>query len=51
LQEPGENPHDLPFVMTVEPTSEQSIQDAIAEMSRLDFMTEAPLALPIEAGL
>jgi len=51
LQEPGENPHDLPFVMTVEPTSEQSVQEAIAEMASLDFMTEAPLAMPIEAAL
>jgi homoserine dehydrogenase len=51
LQEPGENPHDLPFVMTVEPTSEQSIREAIGEMAPLDFMTEAPLALPIEVGL
>jgi homoserine dehydrogenase len=51
LQEPGENPHDLPFVMTVEPTSEQSIREAIAEMASLDFMTEAPLAMPIESAL
>jgi homoserine dehydrogenase len=51
LQEPGENPHDLPFVMTVEPTSEQSIREAIGEMAPLDFMTEAPLALPMEGGL
>ena len=51
LQEPGEDPRDLPFVMTVEPTSEQSIRDALAEMARLDFMTEAPLAMPMETGL
>jgi homoserine dehydrogenase len=51
LQEPGQNPHDLPFVMTVEPTSERSIQEAVAEMSGLDFLKEAPLALPIEEGL
>jgi homoserine dehydrogenase len=51
LQEPGENRHDLPFVMTVEPTSEQSIREAIAEMASLDFMTEAPLAMPIEVAL
>jgi homoserine dehydrogenase len=51
LQEPGENPHDLPFVMTVEPTSEQSVREAIGEMASLDFMTEAPLAMPIEGGL
>ena len=51
LQEPGQNPHDLPFVMTVEPTTEQSIVEALEEMSRLDFLTEAPLALPMEMGL
>lgn len=51
LQEPGEDPANLPFVMTVEPTSEQSIREAVNEMSKLDFMTEAPLALPMETGL
>ena len=51
LQEPGENPHDLPFVMTLEPTSEESVQEAVAEMAALDFMTEAPLAMPIETAL
>jgi homoserine dehydrogenase len=50
LQEPGENPHDLPFVMTVEKTSEEAIRAAVAEMAQLDFMTEAPLALPMETG-
>jgi homoserine dehydrogenase len=50
LQEPGENPHDLPFVMTVEKTSEEAIRAAVEEMSQLDFMTEAPLALPMETG-
>jgi homoserine dehydrogenase len=51
LQEPGQNPEDLPFVMTVEPTSEQSIREAVEEMSGLEFLKESPLALPIEAGL
>ncbi|MBZ5586113.1 MAG: homoserine dehydrogenase [Acidobacteriia bacterium] len=51
LQLPGEDPRDLPFAMTAEPTSEQSIREAIEEMSQLDFMTETPLALPMEAGL
>jgi hypothetical protein len=37
--------------MTVEPTSEQSIREALEEMASLDFMTEAPLAMPIESGL
>ncbi len=50
LQEPGENPHDLPFVMTVEKTTEAAIRAAVEEMSQLDFMTEAPLALPMETG-
>jgi len=51
LQEPSTTKHDLPFVITVEPTSEQSIRDAVDEMSQLDFMTEAPLALPMETAL
>jgi len=51
LQEPCNTKHDLPFVITVEPTSEQSIRDAVEEMSRLDFLLETPLALPMETGL
>jgi predicted amino acid-binding ACT domain protein len=51
LQEPGQNPKDLPFVMTVEPTTEQSIREALDEMSKLEFLKEAPLALPLEPGL
>jgi homoserine dehydrogenase len=51
LQEPSTTKQDLPFVITVEETSAQSIRDAVAEMSQLDFMTEAPLALPMETAL
>jgi homoserine dehydrogenase len=51
LQEPCATKHDLPFVITVEPTSEQAVREAVEEMSQLDFMREAPLALPMEAGL
>ncbi|MGA2268356.1 MAG: homoserine dehydrogenase [Bryobacteraceae bacterium] len=51
LQEPCDTKHDLPFVITVEPTSEQSVRDAVEEMSRLDFLREAPLALPMETAL
>jgi homoserine dehydrogenase len=51
LQEPSTTKQDLPFVITVEETSEQSIRDAVGEMSQLDFMTEAPLALPMETAL
>ena len=51
LQEPCDTKHDLPFVITVEPTSEQSIRDAVEEMSQLDFLRETPLALPMEPAL
>jgi homoserine dehydrogenase len=51
LQEPCENKHDLPFVITVEPTTEQSIREALGKMSSLDFLREAPLALPMEPPL
>jgi homoserine dehydrogenase len=51
LQLPCDNKDDLPFVITVEPTTEQAVRDAVEEMSRLDFLLEAPLALPIEPPL
>jgi len=51
LQEPCETKQDLPFVITVEPTSEQSVREAVEEMARLDFLREAPLALPMETAL
>jgi homoserine dehydrogenase len=51
LQEPCDTKHDLPFVITVEPTSERSVRDAVDEMSRLDFLREPPLALPMETAL
>jgi homoserine dehydrogenase len=51
LQEPCDRKEDLPFVITVEQTSEQSIREAVEEMSQLDFMREAPLALPMETAL
>src|SRR5206468_6269622 len=51
LQAPCDTKDDLPFVITVEQTSEQSIREALEEMSHLDFMTRAPLALPMETAL
>lgn len=51
LQEPCETKHDLPFVITVERTSEQAIRDAVERMSSLDFLLEPPLALPMEPPL
>jgi len=51
LQIPSENWRDLPFVITVEPTTEQAIRDALAEMSTQDFLVEPPLAMPMEKPL
>jgi homoserine dehydrogenase len=51
LQEPCDAKHDLPFVITVESTSEQAVRDAVEEMSHLDFLKEPPLALPMEPPL
>ena len=51
LQLPCDTKNDLPFVITVEPTSEQAVQDAVKQMAGLDFMVEPPLALPMERPL
>ena len=51
LQLPYENKHDLPFVITLEPTTEEAVRQAVEEMSKLDFLLEPPLALPIEPPL
>ncbi len=51
LQAPEENKSDLPFVITVEPTTDEAIRDAIRQMAALDFLREPPLAMPVEPGL
>jgi homoserine dehydrogenase len=51
LQLPCENKHDLPFAITLEPTTEEAVRQAVEEMSRLDFLLEPPLALPMEPPL
>ena len=51
LQIPSQNWRDLPFVITVQPTTEQSIRNAVAEMAEHDFLLEPPLALPMEEPL
>lgn len=51
LQLPSDNARDLPFVITVHPTSEQSIREALAEMSTHEFLVEPPLAMPMEKSL
>ncbi len=51
LQIPQDNWRDLPFVITVQPTSELAIREAVAEMATQDFLVEPPLALPMESSL
>ena len=51
LQLPCETKHDLPFVITVEPTTEQAVREAVEEMEALEFLKEPPLALPMEPPL
>ncbi len=51
LQEPSDAKHDLPFVITLEPTTEQAMREAVHEMSVLDYMREPPLAMPMEPPL
>ena len=51
LQLPQANWRDLPFVITVEPATEQSIRAAIARMAELNFLVEPPLAMPMEKSL
>jgi homoserine dehydrogenase len=50
LQLPAANWRDLPFVITTEPTSEHAIRSALNEVSAADFLTEPPLAMPMERG-
>ena len=51
LQEPYPEKENLPFVITVEPTTEAFITAALEKMKGLDFLREPPLALPMETGL
>ena len=51
LQLPHANKSDLPFVITLEPATEEAVCGALEEMSKLDFLLEPPLALPIETPL
>jgi homoserine dehydrogenase len=50
LQLPAANWRDLPFVITTEPCTEDALRSAINEMSAADFLTEPPLAMPMERG-
>ena len=51
LQIPAENSRDLPFIITIERTSERSVREAVSEMAAHDFLLEPPLAMPMEEPL
>lgn len=51
MQLPIENWRDLPFVISVEATTEQSIRAAMREMQHLNFLLEPPLVMPMEKSL
>jgi homoserine dehydrogenase len=51
LQLPDEDWRNLPFVITVERSREANVRAALTRMGEFEFMAEAPLALPMEAGL
>jgi len=46
LQEPGHSKDRLPFVMTLEPTREDRVARAVAEIRRLPFLAAPPLTMP-----
>ena len=48
LQLPSDSTDNLPFVITVEKSSEQAVREAVLRMNELDFLTEPTLALPME---
>jgi hypothetical protein len=43
----GPRSESLKALLTVEPTTEQAVREAVEEMSRLDFLLESPLAIPM----
>jgi homoserine dehydrogenase len=51
LQLPKADWRDLPFVITVEPATEEAIRRAVARMLELNFLIEPPLAMPMELPL
>jgi homoserine dehydrogenase len=49
-QLPISNWRDLPFVITVEPATQGEIEKAVATMSRLEYLVEPPLVMPMLQG-
>jgi homoserine dehydrogenase len=50
LQEPGYPKDNLPFVITVEPCQESAVNAALADITKVDYHAEPPLALPMLLG-
>ncbi len=51
LQVPCDTKDNLPFVITLEPSEEKAVRQAVQQMATLDFLVEPPLALPMEKGV
>ena len=51
LQLPDLDKQNLPFVVTLETSQESAVRSAVEQMSKLAFMVEPPLAMPIERGI
>jgi homoserine dehydrogenase len=47
LQLPGHSREALPFAITLEPSSQQALDAAMAEIGKLHFLAQPPLCLPI----
>jgi homoserine dehydrogenase len=51
LEEPCADTENLPFMISVKPTTEKALAAALEKMRGLDFLREPPLALPMETAL
>ena len=51
MQEPAHSKQALPFVMTLEPTEEKNLRQAVSRISRLPFFACPPLLMPFAEGL
>ena len=47
LQLPGHSREALPFAITLEPSNQQALDTAMAEIGKLHFLVQPPLCLPI----
>ena len=47
LQKPGHNKSALPFVITLEPCRQSSLDAVLREITGFDFLVESPFTMPI----